>query len=232
MHVESACRALLSIHDVMPETLDRVDALLALCRAEGTPPPTLLVVPGRAWTAADLERLNAWSREGHALAAHGWFHEIKHFGGLWHRLHGLLISRRVAEHLALNPEERLTLMLRAHAWFAEHDLPAPQLYVPPAWALGRLPPDAAQRLPYRRIEVLSGLIDVSSWRLLKMPLAGFEADTALRAGLLSVFNRQQWRQAARRDRALRIGLHPDDLQLRLAGQLRTMLRAPFAYEAY
>ncbi|MFP4155177.1 MAG: polysaccharide deacetylase family protein [Halothiobacillaceae bacterium] len=232
MTAEPAGRALLSIHDVMPETLDRVEAVLGLCRDRGIPPLTLLVVPGRAWHADEIERLRAWARAGHELAAHGWFHEIERFGGLWHRLHGLLLSRRVAEHLSLSPEDVLALMQRAHGWFAEHDLPPPQLYVPPAWALGRLPGDAAQRLPFRRIEVLSGIIEVPDWRLTRMPLAGFEADTSLRAAGLSLFNRQQWRLARRRDLPLRIGIHPNDLQLRLADSLQQMLAAPFRYEAY
>ncbi len=54
----------------------------------------------------------------------------------YHRLHAALISRDVAEHLSRPAHELVALVHRCHGWFAAHGLPAPTLYVPPAWALG------------------------------------------------------------------------------------------------
>ena len=79
-------RALVSIHDVMPETLDRVRGLLARCADINPGPVTLLVVPGRTWDAAGIDQLRAWQAAGHNLAGHGWLHHVERFGGLAHRL--------------------------------------------------------------------------------------------------------------------------------------------------
>lgn len=224
--------ALLSIHDVMPETLDRVERILDFCETADAGPVTLLVVPGRAWQANDIDRLRSWQQAGHELAAHGWHHRIPRYGGVYHQLHAALLSRNVAEHLALRPEEVEALMGRSQAWFATHDLPAPSLYVPPAWALGRLPAGAFSRLPFARIEVLRGLIELPAGRLDPLPLVGFEADTAWRAAILGGWNRLQQRRARMRRRPLRIGIHPDDPDLRLGRDLRELLGSPFDFRAY
>ncbi len=225
-------RALLSIHDVMPETLERVEAILDFCARQGIPPLTLLVVPGRDWQPAALARLHELAERGHTLAAHGWHHRIPRFGGLYHRLHAAVISRNVAEHLALDPEDVLALMQRSHQWFIDHGLPAPSLYVPPAWALGRLPADGLERLPYRQIEVTRGLLEVATGRLHPLPLVGFEADTPTRALALRTFNAVQRRRARHGRRPLRIGIHPDDFQLGLADSLERLLQSPLEFIPY
>jgi hypothetical protein len=170
-------RALVSVHDVMPETLVRVQHLLDLCAVINPGPVTLLVVPGRAWDASGIKRLHAWQAQGHRLAGHGWVHRVERFGGLGHRLHGLLISRRVAEHLALDADGIARLIRRCHSWFADQGLGPPDLYVPPAWALGSIPPRNLARLPFTRYEVLSGVRDAATTRLRPLPLLGYEADT-------------------------------------------------------
>jgi hypothetical protein len=215
--------AVVSVHDVMPETLDEVGQVLDLCARAGVRETTLLVVPGRAWGAPQLRRLAAWAEAGHRLAAHGWRHAVDRYGGLYHRLHGALISRRVAEHLALDEAGIAALMARSHAWFVAHDLPSPTLYVPPAWALGRVSRGTLAGLPFRQVEVLRGVHDLAGGRLVPLPLVGFEADTRLRAAFLGPWNRAQARMARARGRPLRIGIHPGDPGLRLAGQLRALL---------
>lgn len=49
MRDAEAVRALVSVHDVMPETLERVQRILDLCAAINPVPLTLLVVPGLGW---------------------------------------------------------------------------------------------------------------------------------------------------------------------------------------
>ncbi|MDZ7802583.1 polysaccharide deacetylase family protein [Thiohalophilus sp.] len=212
-------KALISIHDVMPETLDRVEALIERLRARDRTAITLLVVPGRAWDETDIARLAAWSRQGMELAAHGWQHHARRIHGLWHRLHALFISRDAAEHLALTTAEIEQLMRDSAIWFEAHDLPTPTSYIPPAWALGRLPRARLAALPYQQVEVTRGVIDCRSGRLHALPLVGFEADTAFRAAFLRCWNRFQAHQARRSGRPLRIGIHPGDAELRLADQL-------------
>ncbi len=216
-------RALISIHDVMPETLDRVAEHVRALRRHGHTAVTLLVVPGRPWTGEQLAVLDRWQREGLELAAHGWHHHTPRLGGPYHWLHSALISRRAAEHLALAPEAIAELMQQAHDWFVEQGLAPPTTYVPPAWALGPVATERLRALPYRRVEVTQGIRDGRTVALRRLPLAGFEADTAVRAHFLRYWNRWQLGLARRFDRPLRIGIHPEDDRLRLASDLDAFL---------
>ena len=216
-------RALVSVHDVMPETLERVQFILDLCAVINPTPLTLLVVPGLGWDQAGIERLRAWQGQGHRLAGHGWVHRVERFGGLGHRLHGLLISRRVAEHLALDGPAVAALIGRCHAWFVRQGLEPPDLYVPPAWAMGRLPRGDLAALPFARYEVLNGVLERASGRLRPIPLLGYEADTRVRIPLIRLWNRLN-RRIARTRGSLRIGIHPRDPHLALGADLRRDLR--------
>jgi predicted deacetylase len=218
-------RALISIHDVMPETLPRVGEHIQALRANGHEAITLLIVPGRDWEHADLAQLARWQMEGLELAAHGWHHHAETLGGPYHWLHAALISRRAAEHLALSGDAIEDLMQAAHDWFGERGLAAPTTYVPPAWALGAIRQDALRRLPFERIEVTRGLMTPATGTLTHLPLVGFEADTALRAQFLRRWNRWQASLARRGNQALRIGIHPADHELRLADELNDMIGA-------
>ena len=218
-----AVRALVSVHDVMPETLERVQVILDLCAAVNPGPVTLLVVPGGDWDRAGVERLRAWQFQGYRLAGHGWVHRVERFGGLGHRIHGLLISRRAAEHLALDADGIADLIGRCHAWFPAQGLAAPDLYVPPAWALGSLPPGDLVRLPFTRYEVLTGVRDGASARFQPVPLLGYQADTPARAPLIRLWNRFN-RRLAPVQGLLRIAIHPRDPALALGADLARDLR--------
>jgi predicted deacetylase len=220
--------SLISIHDVMPETLPQVRELLALLRAHGHEHVTLLVVPGLAWSEAGLQELQAWQDAGLELAAHGWTHRAARVRGVRHRLHAALISRQAAEHLALDTRGIGELMQASADWFPRHGLQAPSTYVPPAWALGRMPRAGLMDMPFRHIEVMRGLLDTRSGRLQPLPLLGYQADTRLRASFLALWNRLQvLRGWYRTHRPLRIGIHPDDAQLYLSASLkRCLARVP------
>lgn len=215
--------ARLSIHDVMPATLPQVADIVARMHAHGLPPATLLVVPGHDWDPAGIAQLRTWHEAGHALAAHGWHHRARHIRGLRHRLHAATLSRDAAEHLALTADEIAALMQASHDWFPAHDLPAPDTYVPPAWALGAITLPALRRLPFARIETTAGMLDVASGRTEHLPLVGFEADTPLRARALRTWNRGQIALARATGRALRVGIHPHDRALKLADDLEGLL---------
>lgn len=216
-------RLQLSIHDVMPETLHLVDAILESLTDFAPGNTTLLVVPGRRWQAAQVERLLAWARAGYRLAGHGWHHEVHHFGGLYHRLHGLLLSRRVAEHLTLDASKIHALLRRNRGWFEAVGLPAPMLYVPPAWALGAAAPRELASTGFRYLETLGSVHDLLSGHRERIPLIGFEAHNPVQAALL-----RRWNAAnilrARRLASLRVAIHPADPQLLLAGDLGSWLR--------
>ncbi|WP_439101491.1 DUF2334 domain-containing protein [Congregibacter sp.] len=220
---QSPPEILLSIHDVMPETLDDVQKLLELIAGSGLAPPALLVVPGRNWQHDEITQLRAWVSGGCELIAHGWHHHTKPTR-LRHRLHALLLSRNVAEHLAFDRDEIVALMQRSQDWFSRQGLPRPTTYIPPAWALGLSPRELTLQ-PFDHVETLSGLYSKGSGtvRFKALPLLGFEADNGFRALFLRLWNGLQRRQAQRRGRPLRISIHPHDGELRLRKDLETIL---------
>ncbi|WP_439509225.1 polysaccharide deacetylase family protein [Marinimicrobium koreense] len=214
--------ALLSIHDVMPETLNRVEALLSMVPVSARPGTVLLVVPGRDWRPGDLARLGCWQSRGLELAGHGWFHRAERVRGWYHRCHARLISRQAAEHLSQPRAALKALLADNHRWFARHRLAPPELYVPPAWALGELRGEDLAESPFTYVETASGLLHTATGVRRRLPLVGFEADTPLRALGLRFWNRCNRGFTSERH-PLRIALHPGDAELHLAGDLSQTL---------
>ncbi|APZ44589.1 hypothetical protein BW247_06915 [Acidihalobacter ferrooxydans] len=213
----------MSIHDVAPATLTRVEALAA--RIERTQHrATLLIIPDSGWDDASLTRLRALLARGHVPAGHGWTHRIERWGGWRHRLHGWLISNRAAEHLGEDSAGCERIILRCYRWFADNALPPPALYVPPAWAMGPISRARLKTLPFQYYETLSGVYDASSARFVRLPLLGYEADRAWRAQALRLNNRLN-RQWAKTSNHLRIALHPGDLEGPLGGDLLDLFEA-------
>lgn len=215
--------AVVSIHDVMPETLEQVQYCLDECHRHDLHDVYLLVVPGRNWQPQALRRLQGWLQQGGRIVAHGWLHHCESIEGPYHRLHSALISRNVAEHLMLDGQGISDLMRRSRQWFASQDLPTPSLYVPPAWALGGIDNMSLKQTGFDYVETVRGVRDVQSghWRL--GPLLGYEADDLLRRRVLSVWNRANRRMAGPTS-PLRIGIHPHDPQLLLSEELQGDLR--------
>ncbi len=215
--------ARISVHDVMPHTLPYVADLLQLLSLHGFDRVRLLVVPGVDWTSSQVKVLRSWSEAGHALAAHGWHHKASHISGWRHRLHAAVVSRDVAEHLALDAQQIVALMRRAAEWFERQGLKRPSVYVPPAWALGQISPSELKATGFQKVEITQGEWLVETNTLERQPLLGFEADTQFRARALRLWNQAQWAIAAATAKPLRIAIHPQDLQLRLGSDLRAVL---------
>ncbi len=213
--------ALVSVHDVMPETLPRVREIVRYLEAWNVFPFTLLVVPGKAWTARQMDRLRSWQGEGLELAGHGWRHRAKAARTLGHRLHAMAISRDEAEHLSLSSKKATEILQRCHGWFVRNGLRPPTLYVPPAWAMGSVPEDLLRVLPFSFYETLGGVYNARTGEHLRMPVTGYMADTPLRAMLLKAINALGlglgWA-------VTRIAVHPDDLHLPLSRALSRHLK--------
>ncbi|MEO1617015.1 MAG: polysaccharide deacetylase family protein [Planctomycetota bacterium] len=225
---------LVSIHDVMPSTMNEVDELLTLCERNQVAPVTLLVVPGLSWSSSELNRLWSWESRGVEFAGHGWFHRCQKIEGIRHRFHSALLSRNVAEHLELTSIEIEQLLTRCADWFVSHGHDVPQLYVPPAWAMGDISPQQVAATPFQRYETLRGVWDAQSSRSIALPLVGFEADTMFRQRGLEAWNRSNMLAARMSKRPLRISIHPQDHRLRLARSLETLLSKtmhPISYSA-
>lgn len=228
----TASCALVSIHDLMPETITPVGELIEICRQHGLSKLTLLVVPGRNWQAADLSQLRAWVAQGHELAGHGWAHRCRSIRGWRHQLHSRLLSRDVAEHLALSGDEIVELWRACFDWFAAQNLTPPTLYVPPAWALGNVRADQLKRSPFPIIETTSGLLWTATGRRQQVPLVGFEADTVFRGLALGGWNRLVRSLASTSTRPLRIAIHPHDHRLRMRADLDRTLSLGFESISY
>lgn len=211
----------ISIHDVMPGTLDQVDEQLALIMHYCPGPVTLLAVPGKPWSKRDLDRLRGWVSAGHSLAGHGWQHRARRIKGAKHRLHSLLVSRDCAEHLALDSGGIVELMKRNRRWFIEQDLPPPELYVPPAWALGTVKAAELRETGFARVETLSGYLDIATGGFRRSALIGFEAASAWQVPVLKLSNAFNRLLAARLP--LRVALHPHDHRLPLSADLEKAL---------
>ena len=229
-------KALVSIHDVMPSTRTHIDdQLQALHQAAEALTPdkvTLLVVPGKDWQPSDVAWLQQLANQGYVLAGHGWFHQAREQRNFYHHLHSLLLSRNAAEHLSQNRDELNALVHRCYSWFQQHDLPLPELYVPPAWAVGRFHPDDWGPSPFSVMETLNGVVDLNTKAFRPMPLCGFEADTLLRMMFLYPFNQWNMLRAKQSGRALRIGMHPYDLDGYLRQQVFSILSQVSVFEDY
>lgn len=222
---------LLSLHDVMPATRAQIDAQLQLLQHHlphpvEAPQVTLLVVPGKNWSTADLCWLQGLARAGYTLAGHGWHHRAVAWSQRsgWHHLHSLVLSRDAAEHLSRTREQLLALVNASFCWFQQHDLPSPTLYVPPAWAPGALRREDWRATPYQQVELLSGILDVAAQRWQRAAVLGFEADTYWRAWSLGLSNRLNQLGATVGRLPLRIALHPHDHHLYLRDALIQMLQ--------
>lgn len=214
-------RALVSIHDLMPETFDRVKTMLAEMPREARHHLVLLVVPGRNWTREQINCLREWQTGGLILAAHGWDHEAKTIAGWYHRCHSRLLSRNVAEHLSLSPGEISTLLQRSFDWFGQQDLKSPDLYVPPAWAMGRVDKTLLRNSPFRYFETTWGIYDSHNAHFKWLPLMGFEADTSFRKWSLRGWNFCNRLVAFKRP--VRVSLHPFDLEYFLLREVKRTL---------
>lgn len=211
-------QALVSIHDVMPQTLRRVDALIERLPSALRRGLVLLIVPGLEWRPEQIRQLGRWQQQGIELAGHGWVHDTDAIESWYHRLHALLISRTAAEHLSLTGAEIAILLEHNHNWFTRKGLEAPELYVPPAWALGSISPAALAAAPFRYFETSTGLYDSQTRQHRFLPLAGFEADTRLRQFAVSGWNGLN-RQLANQGHPLRLAIHPYDAELLLKNSL-------------
>lgn len=223
---------LVSVHDLMPDTLPAVQEVVAALDESGIRPLTLLVVPGHEWSDTQLQWLRQRQAHGDMLAGHGWAHRAGAVRNLYDRLHRRFFSRGVAEHLALGPDEVCELMVRCHRWFLDAGLHAPEVYVPPAWAMGAV--DRArlrEQVPFRLYETLSGFFDADTDRFVRVPLLGYEADTRARAVALRVSNGIN-RLLAKMTGTLRVAIHPRDFDLLLAADLRRLIAHPARCGAY
>ncbi|MGD2269256.1 MAG: polysaccharide deacetylase family protein [Desulfobacterales bacterium] len=215
--------ALASIHDVTSATLPEVMQIIEVLKVLGIPPATLLVVPGGEWTAKQLATLRHLQNNGFEIAGHGWTHRCSMIKTLEHRIHSVIFSGNVAEHLSLESEQIVDIIHRCYRWFQESDIKAPELYVPPAWAIGKVSRKTLKELPFNMYECLSGIYDSRTDSFMRLPLAGYEVDTQFRTGVLRTLNLINYGLAAMLGLPLRIAIHPFDFRRGMGSDLKARL---------
>lgn len=216
---DPAIRAIVSVHDVMPETLPEIQTVLKKLESLAVAPVTILVVPGKDWSTSQIDWLREQQRHGVVIAGHGWRHSVTERSTLYHKLHGLFLSRMVAEHLSLDEQQIVDLIDRCYRWFIDHGFDAPPLYVPPAWAMGKIQNKTLDTLPFELYENFAGVYRAGETDFTRLPLTGYEADNALRTPILAGWNLYNEERARRLQQPLRITIHPRDLSLRLSRQI-------------
>ena len=216
-------RALVSIHDVMPSTINCVGELIDRGCDHGLKNITLLIVPGCDWNKSDVDQLHTWQAAGHEFAGHGWSHRCKFVRGWKHRLHSATISRNVAEHLCLGENEIVQLLSDCASWFQTNGFGVPDLYVPPAWALGAVSHENLSQSPFAMFETLTSLIIGGRHSPQRIPLLGFEADTFSRSVFLKAFNHLNETCSRIGGTPIRVAIHPFDHRLKLRGDLDHVL---------
>ncbi len=210
--------AIVSIHDVMPHSIGNVRELLTKITHLSPESITLLVVPGLNWADSEIQALHEFQDAGYRLAGHGWHHRVRQVKTLYHNFHARLISRMAAEHLSLSTGEIVRIMEDCHAWFGANSLATPDLYVPPAWAMGKIPRSRLKAMPFRYYESTSGIYDSATDRKVRLPLLGFEADTYFRVISLKYWNAVNFAMG-NQNRPVRLSIHPRDHKLMLRGSL-------------
>lgn len=220
MSVEGGTRiqSLVTIHDVTQETLEQTTRLLELIFSRGSGPVILLVVPAGFSDRSAIAELRGLLSQNVQLAGHGYSHRASGRKNLYHKLHSQLISRQAAEHLSRPPEAIETLINSCANWFQQQQLPRPELYVPPAWAMGAISRRRLAQSAFRFFETQGGLLDSQRQQFYRLPLLGYEADTRMRCTLLNRWNRIN-RRWARATGQVRIAIHPHDLDYHLASEL-------------
>ena len=225
-----------SFHDVAPDTIGLTRQMLSDLARNNIKSVTLLVVPAiRSWTAHDLAVLKSLEDEGYVLAAHGWTHTNAPPRSLYHKVHSALFARNAAEHLDKNATEILEIMRRSRAWFEASGFQNPSLYVPPAWALGAVSLEMVATTGFEFVETLTGIYETSTQSFQRVPLVGFQAFTKAQAVALRVSNAINKAIAGVTGRPIRVAVHPYDLSLLSAGELKAMVECehmPLALEDY
>ena len=226
-------KSIISIHDVMPHTLDNIKKIIKILEKIKCAPPTLLVVPGRNWSKNDINFLKTIQNDGYEIAGHGWYHETKNISTFYHKFHSAFISRNVAEHLSLTNKEIVMLMENCFKWFEKNHFQKPITYVPPAWALGNINKKDISNSSYKIIETLSGVYYEEKFE--KMLLVGYETDNLFRVITVSFLNFLSEKISTYSTIPLRISIHPNDFSYPLKSQLEKILQSErkfFSYRDY
>ena len=203
----------ISIHDVSPHNLDDISNIIQILKNKyRINKICLLVIPGLNWNKQQVQKLKNWQNDGIEIAAHGWNHRAETNKTFFHKIHSLLMSADCAEHLSKNRKDIYEMMKKSYNWFIRNGFKKPSLYVPPAWAFGKITKQELNQFKFTHFECTTGMVHNQKYFFL--PLLGFKEKTYLRAKIRQFFNSLNY-FIAHFTGLIRIAIHPDDFKLYL-----------------
>ena len=214
-------KSYISIHDASPQNLSNIEKnIFTLKNKFQISKICLLVIPGLDWNQKQINKLKLWQKNGIQIAAHGWKHTAQSKKTLYHKIHSVIISNNCAEHLSKNKQEILTIINDSYNWFISNGFQKPILYVPPAWALGKIKKDDVNRTKFTHFECTTGILHKQKYYFL--PLLGFEEKTYLGSKIRQFFNYLNFFFAYFIG-VIRIAIHPNDFNLQLKDDIEKYL---------
>ena len=210
-----------SIHDATPQNLDDIESIIQILQNQfDINKICILVIPGLNWNEIQLQRLRSWQKDGLEIAAHGWNHKAQDKKSFYHKIHSILMSANCAEHLSKKRQEIVKIIRHSYNWFIINDFKKPLLYVPPAWALGKITKQDLDRLAFTHYECTTGMVHNKKYCFL--PLLGFKEKTYIGAMLRRFFNSLNYFMAYFTG-SIRIAIHPKDFTLYLKKDIEKYL---------
>jgi len=206
---------LVSVHDVSPHTIKPTRRWLEHLDQRGLR-STILVIAG-PWqgidTAAGSDELGQLLQEraarGDEISYHGWTHRASRIGPLWRRVIGHAVTRGASEFWALDMPEVTRRLQASEAVLAELGVTARGL-TPPGWMPSLASLEAARHCGLRYVTSTRAVHDLHTNRRHRIP-----AFCQRPGSMLSEIGRTVVERGVRmrvtRNRPVRIGLHPADL---------------------
>lgn len=206
---------LVSIHDVTPALMPKVERIWRLCRERGVT-PALLVVPDwhGAWPIERHPEFVRWVHDAAGAGAELFLHGERHDEagsprGIGDRLRAFGRTAREGEFLTLGFEAARERIERGVARFARLGF-EPVGFVPPAWLAREDGFRAAAACGLRVSEDDAAIRLLDTGLRLPSPVVRWSARTTVRAHASVAVHAARWRWQ-RDARWLRIAYHPADL---------------------
>ncbi len=208
-------RLLVSVHDVAASTLEASRHWVRELDSRGVP-ATLLVVAG-PWNgtglAASGREVGAFLRKrvrcGDEVALHGWTHRADIRGSPLRQVSGAVIARGAAEFWGLDGSEAHRRLSRSRQVVEQLGVPVAG-FTPPGWVAANSTFRAARTLGFRYVATSRGITLLPEGRRLDIP-GLCQRPGSMWAGVGIQVVRQVTRYRIRSAQAVRIGVHPHDL---------------------
>ena len=206
-------KSYISIHDVAPHNLGDIENIIQiLINQFYINKICILVIPGLNWKKHQIQKLRSWQNDCIEIAAHGWNHQAEPTKSFYHKIHSVIMSDNCAEHLSKDKKTIFNIMKNSYDWFIINGFQKPRLYVPPAWALGKIKTQDLSQFNFTHFECTTGVIYNKKYRF--VPLLGFEERTIIKSLVRRFFNFLNYFMAYFTG-IIRIAIHPDDFNLYL-----------------